>query len=1032
LNSVKKWSFVNARGLNDDKLLEMSKGLKNQDVYGAMVVETHRDGGHEELELSDGYLFIGFGHDKQSKGVGVILSTCAQTDWCAEGRVLLYESERIMVLRMAGALAPLTVGTAYFPHTGYDETYIDEFYEELECALSKRTVDVLIGADVNADIGRQRNRSLDRAATVGPHGLRKWNERGDKIVDWAISHGFMMARTFFRKKWSFIPTWFEFGKKKTPHSLDQFIISKSLFPTVVDAARSSFLVDSDHSPITIKLRASAKSWPQRATTTSRARKDFSALNGFHVDAIAHRETFSAEFVTAHAMEATKPNSTTYGAFSKALDKVVESFVPKKVRPQPGWFTKACTEILEAAEVRNKAQTEVNSLKARGVSGTCMDKARDKLKAARNFVTSTVVKAKNAWIHVRCEELNGAGGFGGGNDYWKAAKELMGGLEKPTPSKTIRVKKDDGTLATTDRENMGVLAQHFEQLYNRTSTFDTNVLDELKGHPPLDMLGEFPADKTIKDAISKLKAGKSGGNGQPSDALKLVGSTSEGFKIIKDFLRDFWDSELAPVEWVTLQLKVLPKKGDLSDRNNLRGIALMEAAPKLAGIIITSMLNEHLVLPGEAFAYQCGFIPGRGCSDGQMPIKLALQKRHQADLDSYVLFVDLVKAFDSVDRTALDGVLEKFGVPTKLRNLIMALHSNVKLDIKLGDNVASISNTMGVVQGGTLSPTLFIIFVHAFVLTLDTSDWEIPQFSTTEDDKLGMRDMNQILYGKNTGTSFKLPFSFYADDSGFIFCRRRDLEVGAAKIRAHFQRWGLEMHVGQSGKVSKTVALYCPGCSRSYEVGDTSKIVFNDDTCVTFVESFKYLGSYIHFSLKDVFDVEQRITAASKIFGMLRKNIFSHRTVSYRAKRAAYVAIVLPTLLYGAETWTLPAKALLKLRSFHARCARSMVSINMWLTQEHHIRLMDILRRLGLESLDTYLHRRIATWLGHVARMPFHRLPRKFLSAWLPYPRPQCTPRLHFGSHIQHSLKRINVNLDVWYDKARNKDVWRGIVNSIHL
>ncbi len=62
---------------------------------------------------------------------------------------------------------------------------------------------------------------------------------------------------------------------------------------------------------------------------------------------------------------------------------------------------------------------------------------------------------------------------------------------------------------------------------------------------------------------------------------------------------------------------------------------------------------------------------------------------------------------------------------------MALHSNVKLDIKFGDDVASILNTMGVVQGGTLSPTLFIIFVHAFVLTLDTSDWELPNFSTAE-------------------------------------------------------------------------------------------------------------------------------------------------------------------------------------------------------------------------------------------------------------------------------------------------------------
>ncbi len=160
---------------------------------------------------------------------------------------------------------------------------------------------------------------------------------------------------------------------------------------------------------------------------------------------------------------------------------------------------------------------------------------------------------------------------------------------------------------------------------------------------------------------------------------------------------------------------------------------MEALiPKLAGILLTGMLNEHVVLPGSDFAYQCGFVPERGCPDGQiLPVKLGVTKHNQNDLDSYVLFVDPVKAFDSVDRVALDAVLEKLGVPPKLRILIMALHSNVKIEIKLGDDKGTFSNEMGVLQGGSLSPTLFIIFVHAFVSTLDTSKWALPVYYTNE-------------------------------------------------------------------------------------------------------------------------------------------------------------------------------------------------------------------------------------------------------------------------------------------------------------
>ena len=53
---------------------------------------------------------------------------------------------------------------------------------------------------------------------------------------------------------------------------------------------------------------------------------------------------------------------------------------------------------------------------------------------------------------------------------------------------------------------------------------------------------------------------------------------------------------------------------------------------------------------------------RGCSDGSFALRMALQKRREHGLGTYVLFVDLVKAFDSVDRDGMVEVLRKFGVP----------------------------------------------------------------------------------------------------------------------------------------------------------------------------------------------------------------------------------------------------------------------------------------------------------------------------------------------------------------------------------
>ena len=41
-----------------------------------------------------------------------------------------------------------------------------------------------------------------------------------------------------------------------------------------------------------------------------------------------------------------------------------------------------------------------------------------------------------------------------------------------------MRKPDGDLATNDAENLSVLAPFYEKLYNRSSSYDPTVIDEL--------------------------------------------------------------------------------------------------------------------------------------------------------------------------------------------------------------------------------------------------------------------------------------------------------------------------------------------------------------------------------------------------------------------------------------------------------------------------------------------------------------------------------------------------------------------------
>ena len=66
------------------------------------------------------------------------------------------------------------------------------------------------------------------------------------------------------------------------------------------------------------------------------------------------------------------------------------------------------------------------------------------------------------------------------------------------------------------------------------------------------------------------------------------------------------------------------------------------------------------------------------------------------------------------------------------------------------------------------------------------------------------------------------------------------------------------------------------------------------------------------------------------------------------------------------------------------------------TWEHHISSEQLRERLGLDSIELYIHARQLRWLGHVRRMGPERLPRLMLSAWVAHERPAGAPQLTYG------------------------------------
>ena len=101
-----------------------------------------------------------------------------------------------------------------------------------------------------------------------------------------------------------------------------------------------------------------------------------------------------------------------------------------------------------------------------------------------------------------------------------------------------------------------------------------------------------------------------------------------------------------------------------------------------------------------------------------------------NLKSWVVFADLVKAFESIDHKLLFVLLEKYGIPNRPLRSIKNLYKNFKIKLKIGKYKSLIDYTAGVKQGDNLTPIIFIIVIH-FLSELLENNISIPSFFITQ-------------------------------------------------------------------------------------------------------------------------------------------------------------------------------------------------------------------------------------------------------------------------------------------------------------
>jgi len=111
------------------------------------------------------------------------------------------------------------------------------------------------------------------------------------------------------------------------------------------------------------------------------------------------------------------------------------------------------------------------------------------------------------------------------------------------------------------------------------------------------------------------------------AVEDVGVQGELVKVVAEF----WETGRVPAGWDGGLLKTLPKSGDLSNPGNHRGIMLLEVMYKVVANIIKTRLTP--IQESVEQEPQCGFSPGRGCTDASFSLRMAIKKRREHELET---------------------------------------------------------------------------------------------------------------------------------------------------------------------------------------------------------------------------------------------------------------------------------------------------------------------------------------------------------------------------------------------------------------
>ena len=164
----------------------------------------------------------------------------------------------------------------------------------------------------------------------------------------------------------------------------------------------------------------------------------------------------------------------------------------------------------------------------------------------------------------------------------------------------------------------------------------------------------------------------------------------------------------------LGLFLYKDKGPPEDANNYSRITLLSCVGKLFTALLNKRLSDMLSDNNAIGAEQAGFREGYSTIDHVYVLNALIQLFILKRKHVYCAFIDLQKAFDSINRTKLWNKLLSYNINVKVLTIIQNIYKQAKSCVGINSSTSyEFQCNVGLRQGDNLSPLLFALYINDF-------------------------------------------------------------------------------------------------------------------------------------------------------------------------------------------------------------------------------------------------------------------------------------------------------------------------------